>query len=56
MHLTEHTWHHQKEIVAYIESMFGVKYAVSGMSKWLRQHGFSYKKPKGIPGKFNEVQ
>ncbi|RGP95566.1 DDE endonuclease, partial [Vibrio cholerae] len=26
---------------------------VAGMNKWLHHHGFSYKKPKGVPHKFD---
>jgi transposase len=39
------------DICAYVESKFGVRYTVSGMTKWLRHHGFSYKQPKGFPAK-----
>ena len=27
---------------------------MSGFNKWLHQHNFSYKKPKGVPHKFDE--
>lgn len=52
-HLTEHTYHHNNQIVAYVLQQFGVKYTVAGMHKWLRKNGFSYKKPKGVPHKFD---
>ncbi len=52
-HLIEETYHHQKEIVAYIESNYSQKYSVSGLNKWLKRHGFSYKQPKGVPGKLD---
>ena len=50
-HLIEKTYFHTRQIVAYIETEFGVSYTVSGMNKWLHHHGFSYKKPKGVPHK-----
>jgi transposase len=48
-HLTEQTYHHNNQIVAYVLEQFGVQYTVAGMHKWLRKNGFSYKKPKGVP-------
>ncbi|BBM66908.1 hypothetical protein VA249_35540 [Vibrio alfacsensis] len=50
-HLTEKTYFHTRQIVAYIETEFSVSYTVAGMNKWLHHHGFSYKKPKGVPQK-----
>lgn len=51
-HLTENTYFHTHQIVDYIQAEFGIAYTVSGMNKWLHHHGFSYKKPKGVPHKF----
>lgn len=39
------------DICAYIEKMYGVRYTVSGLTKWLHQHRFSYRKPKAVPAK-----
>ncbi|ARR48781.1 IS630 family transposase [Photobacterium damselae subsp. damselae] len=50
-HLTEVTYHHTHQIIAYVLAQFGVCYIVSGMNKWLHHHGFSYKKPKSVPHK-----
>jgi len=55
-HLTEHTYHHNNQIVAYVLERFGVQYTVAGMHKWLRKNGFSYKKPKGVPHKFDAAK
>jgi transposase len=55
-HLTEHTYHHNNQIVAYVLQQFGVKYTVAGMHKWLHKNGFSYKKPKGVPHKFDAAK
>jgi len=50
-HLEENTYHHNHEIVLYVKERFGVLFTVAGMHKWLHRHGFSYKKPKGLPHK-----
>ena len=50
-HLEKHTYLHVKEIVFYVRSRWEVIYSVTGMTKWLKRHGFSYKKPCLIPGK-----
>jgi len=50
-HLTEHTYLHQHEIIAYIKKTFHIVYSVPGLNKWLHQHRFSYKQPKGVPHK-----
>ena len=55
-HLTAHTYQHNHQIVAYVLAQFGVKYTVAGMHKWLHKNGFSYKKPKGVPHKFDEAK
>ncbi|BCK29073.1 IS630 family transposase [Vibrio cholerae] len=55
-HLTEVTYHHTHQIVAYVLAQFGVCYTVAGMNKWLHHHGFSYKKPKGVPHRFDEAK
>lgn len=56
VHLTERTYHENKQIVAYVMERFGVQYTVPGMHKWLRKNGFSYKKPKGVPHKFDTAK
>lgn len=55
-HLTEVTYHHTHQIVAYVLAQFGVCYTVAGMNKWLHHHDFSYKKPKGVPHRFDEAK
>jgi transposase len=52
-HLKEHTYLHAKDIVAYVKDTFGVEYSVNGMTRWLNDHNFSYKKPSVVPGKAN---
>ena len=50
-HLEETTYTRVIDICAYIERTFGVRYTVSGLTKWLHQHRFSYKQPKTVPAK-----
>ena len=50
-HLSETTYTHVMDICVYIERTFGVRYTVSGMTKWLKEHKFSYKHPKNVPAK-----
>jgi transposase len=55
-HLEEHTYLHVKSIVRYVELRWGVTYTVAGMTAWLHRDGFSYKKPKLVPGKASQEQ
>ena len=50
-HLQKITYTKAEEICSYIESTFQVRFTVSGMTKWLKRHGFSYKHPKATPAK-----
>lgn len=50
-HISETTYTRVMDICAYVEITFGVRYTVSGMTKWLKEHKFSYKHPKNVPAK-----
>ena len=50
-HLESTVYTEVKSICAWILKTFGVSYTVSGMTKWLHAHNFSYKQPKGVPAK-----
>jgi transposase len=50
-HLKETTYSRVVDVCAYVERTFGVRYTVSGMTKWLKHHEFSYKHPKAVPAK-----
>lgn len=50
-HLEEMTYTRVIDICTYVINKFGVLYTVSGMTKWLHQHKFSYKQPKAVPAK-----
>lgn len=50
-HLESNTFLYVKDICAYVEARYGQVYSISGMTKWLKAHGFCYKKPHGVPAK-----
>ena len=52
-HLTVNTYRYSYEILEYIYTNYRVKFSISGLNKWLHLHGFSYKKPKAVPHKFD---
>jgi transposase len=52
-HLHTHTYLYVKDIAAYVQATFGIKYTAHGLRNWLKRHGFSYKKPAIVPGKAN---
>ncbi len=52
-HVSENMYAQVSQIIHYIKTTWGVQFSVSGLTKWLHQNGFSYKKPKGVPHKFD---
>lgn len=50
-HLKETTYMYAKDIVCFCLEEFGLSFTISGMTQWLKVHGFSYKKPAVVPGK-----
>ncbi len=50
-HLEENTYLYVKDICQYIKKTFNKKYSISGMTKWLQNHNFRYKKPHAVPAK-----
>ncbi|WMV74467.1 IS630 family transposase [Xenorhabdus griffiniae] len=52
-YLTANLLHTTAQIVAYVRTRWQVSFSVGGMTKWLHRQGFSYKKPKGVPHKFD---
>ncbi len=50
-HLRVHTYLDTKGIIRHVERQYGIRYSVSGMTDLLHALGFSYKKPKIVPGK-----
>jgi len=43
-------------IIRHIEGAYGVSYSAGGITSLLHRLGFSYKKPKGVPGKANRAK
>lgn len=55
-HLEKTTYVKVINICAYVEKRWGIVYTVSGMTKWLHTHNFSFKKPKGTPAKCDPIK
>jgi len=51
-HLSMETYRYSYQIIDYILATHLIQFSISGLNKWLHQHDFSYKKPKGVPHKF----
>jgi len=56
MFLQDHTKRTAKEVVTHIEKTYGVTFSVIGMTKLLHRLGFTYKKPKIVPGKVDPIK
>jgi len=52
-HLSKTTYLKVKNIVAYVKKTYGKQYSRTGMTAWLRDREFTFKKPEKIPGKLN---
>jgi len=55
-HCKEHTPRTAKEAADYIQKTYGVVYSLIGVTKFLHRLGFTYKKPKLIPGKVDRAK
>ena len=55
-HLEEATYLKVKHIRAYVKERFGIIFSRSGMTDWLRGHGFVFKRPRKVPGKLDPRQ
>jgi transposase len=55
-HLQEVTYLYVKDICHYVKKTFGKTFSISGMTKWLHNNGFAYKKPHAVPAKANVEQ
>lgn len=51
LRLEQVTYLKVKDICAYVSQTYGASYSIQGMTSWLHDHKFSYKKPKGVPAK-----
>jgi len=50
-HIASQTYVKVSDICNYIKEKYGIVYTVSGMTSWLKDNGFSYIKPHGVPAK-----
>ena len=55
-HLELFTYIKVRDICVYVKATYGAEYTVSGMTKWLHAHKFSYKQPKPTPAKADPVE
>ena len=55
-YLQENTHRTAKEVVEYLQKQYLVKFSVIGVTKLLHRLGFTYKKPKVIPGKADRAK
>ena len=55
-YLEEHILPDAKSVIAHIDQQYGVRYSLSGVTDLLHSLGFSYKKPKHVPGKQDPLQ
>lgn len=55
-HLSETTYLKVKGIVTYVKKIFSKEYSRSGMTHWLVEHGFTFKKPEKVPGKLDPAK
>jgi len=51
VHLEANLYLYVKDICAYVRKTFNKSYSISGMTKWLHQNKFRYKKPHQVPAK-----
>jgi transposase len=49
-HVCTGHYHNSKALVDYIRDSYGIEYSSTGMVDLLHRLGFTYKKPKIIPG------
>ena len=55
-HLSKTTYLKVKDIVSYVRGEFGKEYSRSGMTTWLKDRGFTFKRPEKVPGKIDPTK
>lgn len=55
-YLRDNTKRTAKEVTDWVKKTYGVKFSVVGVTKLLHRLGFTYKKPKVVPGKANRLK
>lgn len=54
-HLEEHTYQTAKEVITYIQDLYGVKYSLDGITKLMKRLGFVHKQFSTVPAKADSV-
>lgn len=52
-HLQKTTYLYVKEVCKHVKAIYEIDYSTSGMTFWLKEHGFIYKQPIKVPGKLD---
>jgi transposase len=55
-YLQSHTFMNVKPVIEHVKTQYQIRYTRSGMTSWLKQNGFAYKKPHPIPAKVNQYK
>jgi transposase len=55
-HLSKTTYLKVTNIVSYVKRAFGKLYSRTGMTAWLKNRGFTFKKPEKVPGKLDPIK
>lgn len=55
-HMEDTTYLTADAVIEYVQKQYGLLYSVEGITKLLHRLGFSYKKPKVVPGKADPVK
>lgn len=53
-YLQNYTFMNVKPIIEHVKEQYGIEYSRSGMSTWLKEHRFAYRKPHPVPAKYNQ--
>lgn len=56
IYLRDNTKRAAKEVADYVEKTYGMRFTTIGITKLLHRLGFTYKKPKLVPGKVDPVK
>ena len=52
-YLSKNTYLKAKDIAKYVKDKYNVDYTIAGMTDWLKNRDFKYKRPATIPGKLS---
>ena len=55
-HLEDKVYLTTNDICQFVQEKYDITYTIPGMTSWLKNHDFSYKKPKGTPAKADPIE